>query len=146
MQSLLKLTSQKKLIVFLFLIFALLLAIFYVFQLQNKKEWQPDGEWIVFSCIVDVGNDRIYRIRSDGTQLEEIITERQNGKLPIWSPNGEWIVFSKVDVLSIMRPDGSEINPLSPRSVPGYPMAWTSDNQWIIYTRHGSIYKIRTFA
>src|SRR5581483_9668331 len=58
--------------------------------------WSPDGAWIVFQREVraEGGKYHIYRIRPDGTDLEQITHTTGNEYGPDWSPSGRRIAFT----------------------------------------------------
>ncbi|MCQ3929949.1 MAG: hypothetical protein DPW16_05785 [Chloroflexi bacterium] len=72
--------------------------------------WSPDGKWIYFrnSSSEDSFTKGIYRIRSDGSYLEQIIADSILYDA-VLSPDGEWIAYYSGDDLAVyrIRNDGS---------------------------------------
>lgn len=74
---------------------------------RSEITWSPDGEWLAFSAF------DIYRVRSDGADLENLTQGDDVSYGVRWSPDGEWLIFSsfqhgKNGVYRI-RPDGSAL-------------------------------------
>jgi Tol biopolymer transport system component len=72
--------------------------------------WHPDGGEVTFTGFPQVGNERIYRIKTDGSDLEVIA---ETAQYPSWSPDGEMIAYSglsengKAVVIWIVNTDGA---------------------------------------
>lgn len=69
----------------------------------SAATWSPDGEWILFGThsvdeyAVDEVVSNIYRVRPDGTDLEQLTffeTHQIRGVTPRYSPDGKWIFFT----------------------------------------------------
>lgn len=60
----------------------------------GQHPWSPDSEWIVFQSDFS-GNNDIYRIRRDGTDLTQLTTYAECDNMPSWSPAGDKIVYSR---------------------------------------------------
>ena len=54
-----------------------------------------DNGWIIFACGGEGNpdNTEIYRIRPDGSELQQLTDNNLNDSSPNWSPDGEWIAF-----------------------------------------------------
>ena len=89
----------------------------------NEPIWSPDGEWIAFLSGETAG-EYIYRIRSDGRDLQRL-TQRASDLIGLrWSPDGEWLLVARVhqrfaDIVRV-RADGSSLEILSPGIYPEY--------------------------
>jgi TolB protein len=91
-----------------------------------KQPWSPvpspAGEWIVFSGCEDDDNHDIYKIRADGSGLQQLTTSHFGEVRPSWSPDGSHIVFTRGfdygnSELFVIDSDGS--NPMQITDSPG---------------------------
>lgn len=53
--------------------------------LETDSGWSPDGQWFVFVALRGNGHG-VYRVRSDGSDLEELIGSTLRASSPVWSP------------------------------------------------------------
>ena len=71
--------------------------------------WSPDGKWLAVTCSkLDVGQDDVCRMTTDGNQLE-IVTREARGifsSFPSWSPHGNRITFNREAEIFVMDHDG----------------------------------------
>ena len=56
--------------------------------------WSQDGQQICFVSSQFVGNDEIYLIRPDGTDMRRITDNKKFDWFPSWSPSGDRLVFN----------------------------------------------------
>src|SRR5688500_20332609 len=52
----------------------------------------PDGQWLAFDSDRN-GNSDIYKVRTDGTGLEQLTHDAADDFRPMWSPDGRRIAF-----------------------------------------------------
>ena len=52
----------------------------------------PDGQWLAFDSDRS-GNMDIYKMRVDGTGLQQMTRDTADDFRPSWSPDGQWITF-----------------------------------------------------
>jgi Tol biopolymer transport system component len=90
---------------------------------DDGPEYSPDGKWIYFNSELNAkvpGHAQCYRMKPDGTGLEQLTYDERVNWFPHISPDGKWIVYisfppgttghpaDKDVILRRMRPDGSE--------------------------------------
>jgi TolB protein len=112
-----------------------------VLDMTNYDEyaWSPDGQWILFSAFAN-NSVEIFRIRPDGSDLQNLTNSPYHQIDPLWSPDGQWIYFLQrsgpANTLNLyrMRSDGTEMRPVT--SVAGNitGLYWSPDQKWILYT------------
>ena len=65
--------------------------------LDDGPDYTPDGRWIYFNS-VRTGTMRIWRMRPDGSNQEQVTFDRQYADwFPHPSPDGRWLVFVSFD-------------------------------------------------
>jgi len=91
----------------------------------------PNGSEVVFYSQVQPEGD-LYIIRSDGTGLRQLTSDKATDRVPRWSPDGQWIAcFSDRDGhLQIwkIRPDGSDLTRVSSDGEWAYNV-WSPDSK-----------------
>ncbi|MFH1740450.1 MAG: hypothetical protein ABIH23_15685 [bacterium] len=80
--------------------------------------WNPtDPDWLAISMSYK-GNPDIYRIRRDGSKMEQLTTNKSIEEAPCFSPNGQEIVFTSDRIgypqIYVMSSDGTNVRPLVP--------------------------------
>lgn len=90
---------------------------------DDGPEYSPDGKWIYFNSELNAkipGHAQCYRMRPDGTGIEQLTHDERVNWFPHISPDGKWIVYisfppgtlkhppNKDVILRRMRPDGRE--------------------------------------
>jgi TolB protein len=90
---------------------------------DDGPEYSPDGELIYFNSELNAkipGHAQCYRMKTDGTGLEQLTHDDRVNWFPHISPDGKWIVYlsyptgtvkhpaNKDVILRRMKPDGSE--------------------------------------
>jgi TolB protein len=91
----------------------------------DNISWSPDGQWLLFGT----GND-IYKIRPDGSELQNISITRGVESSAEWSPDGRWIAFTSTQSTSWgdiyrMRPDGSDLQLLTHNTLTDWQPTWS---------------------
>ena len=89
---------------------------------DDGPEYSPDGKWIYFNSELNAkvpGHAQCYRMKPDGTGIEQLTHDERVNWFPHISPDGKWIVYisfppgtvkhpaDKDVILRRMRPDGS---------------------------------------
>lgn len=60
---------------------------------NNFVDWSADNQWVAFVSDRD-GNEEIYRMRSDGTDLERLTDHAERDIHPYFSPDGRSLLFN----------------------------------------------------
>ena len=101
---------------------------------EEMPRWSPDGEWLAFVHRSIWGDPHIYKIRPDGTDLQQI--SQTPATLPAWSPDSQWIAYSGYRGSGeIFLADVAGTSEEKLTDVRGYdtdPM-WSPDGQWIAF-------------
>lgn len=106
---------------------------------DTLTDLSPDGQWLLL--MPSFGRQRdIYRVRTNGSQLENLT---QNDTLDFfgrYSPDGQQIAYvalqRRLSHLYIMNPDGS--NPLQLAEIPHGDtlVSWSPDGQWLVFSSY----------
>ena len=90
---------------------------------DDGPEYSPDGKWIYFNSELNAktpGHAQCYRMKTDGTGIEQLTRDERVNWFPHISPDAKWIVYlsfppgttghpaNKDVILRRMRPEGSE--------------------------------------
>jgi Tol biopolymer transport system component len=99
--------------------------------------WSPDGTRIAFSTRWN-GNDDIYTMSADGSDLVQLTFESMFDTSPTWSPDGTRIAFASNrdgswEIYS-MTADGSDVTRLTDMTVDAYKPVWSPDGSRIAFT------------
>jgi Tol biopolymer transport system component len=82
-----------------------------------EPRWSPDGMWIAFLSGETPSALRIYRIRPDGRDLQQLTDSAGNMSGLQWSPNGKWLLFTESHQhgtdIKRTRADGSSVEYLT---------------------------------
>jgi Tol biopolymer transport system component len=60
--------------------------------LDDGSEYSPDGKWIYFNS-TRTGTMKIWRMKPDGSNPEQVTFDEYNDWFPHFSPDGKWIVY-----------------------------------------------------
>jgi Tol biopolymer transport system component len=126
-----------------------------------SEDYQPDwfsddrliigsGEWIGFTTNRD-GNQEIYLMRNDGSELVNVTNHPSNDFFPEASPDGTRITFTTNrdgnQEIYIINLDGTTPLNLTENPAEDFYSTWSPTNQWIAFTsnRNGNpeIYVVR---
>ncbi len=109
--------------------------------------WSPDGTRIAFSGL-EQGNQDIYLIDVDGTNLIRVTTHEGTDQYPSWSPDGSKIVFSStrdgdrikdifvIDLSLDTEEEGNLASQLTFDDTLDITPDWSPDGQYIVYAAH----------
>lgn len=105
------------------------------------EDWSPDGTRVVFGSDRN-GNQDLYVVRTDGTQLTRLTSDTADDLLPRWSPDGTTIVFYRVPhsgaftyaQLHLVNPDGTNERPLLDNTMHDFDPTWTPDGKTIVFS------------
>jgi len=78
--------------------------------IDTSASYSPDGSKIVFNSDRG-GNQQLYVMDADGSNVERISFGKGRYATPVWSPRGDYIAFTKMAngafYIGVMAPDGS---------------------------------------
>ncbi len=85
---------------------------------QSEPAWSPERCRVAFSGTTQDGNNDIYVISADGTQLTRLTSDPAKDMFPDWTPDGNQIVFTSfrwqdTRNLFVMNADGSDVRQLT---------------------------------
>lgn len=124
------------------------------FYSQRLINWSPDGKYIAFTSMID-STEQIYKIKSDGSDLQQLTSATSPSYDPVWSPDGKYIAFmsEQYDVLDksgypiqnayIMKSDGSEQYPLTNGFVNS--VSWYPRTNFLSVSVPESRYTLKTY-
>ena len=104
---------------------------------EEWPSWSPDGQWLALSSTRD-GNQEIYIVHPDGSELRRLTNDPAIDSHPAWSPDGKQIVFATSRwgdfELATINVDGSGLVRLTESAgLDDYP-AWSPDGRRIVFT------------
>jgi Tol biopolymer transport system component/protocatechuate 3,4-dioxygenase beta subunit len=89
------------------------------------------GDRIAFSSDRD-GNDEIYVMNANGTDLRRLTNNQAKDWFPTWSPNGQQITFMSDFNIYVMNADGSELTRLTNQGLNWFPI-WSPTGHFIAF-------------
>ena len=101
--------------------------------------WSPDGEWIAGSLVTGVEGDAdIWKIRTDGSDLTQVVDRAGHQLVPSWSPDGTQIAFedaepgTNTDISVVPAAGGSVTNLTGASFGDGFP-SWSPSGNRIAF-------------
>ena len=111
-------------------------------QTSNAREenpsWSPDGKWVAYATDI-TGESEIAVKESDGSGVEQILTERKKGYYysPVWAPGSDKLAFSDNEktlwYLNIKDKKLIKIDESKKNEIHDY--SWSPDGLWIAYSK-----------
>ena len=80
---------------------------------DDGPEFSADGQWIYFNSQRNErkpGQSQIYRMRLDGTDVQQFVEDGRNNWYPHTSPNGKLVAYISYDPDTIGRPTECEVS------------------------------------
>ena len=105
-------------------------------EITTPSELEPGQSRIAFGSDRD-GNDEIYVIDADGSNLKRITNNPEDDYNPTWSPDGTRIAFvrhSTFDNIYVMDVDGSNLTQLTNNQANDLDPTWSPDGTRIAFT------------
>jgi Tol biopolymer transport system component len=101
----------------------------------------PDGKWIAFDSNRS-GNQDIWIMRKDGSELRQLTTNAAHDWVGSWSPDGKQIAFQSLRRgnrdLYVMPVAGGAITPLTNHPAEDFIPAWSPDGEKIAFASNRS--------
>ena len=101
----------------------------------------PDGKWIAFDSNRS-GNQDIWIMRKDGSELRQLTTHTAHDWIGSWSPDGELITFQSLRSgnreLYVMPVAGGAVTPLTNHPAADFIPIWSPDGEKIAFSSNRS--------
>lgn len=108
----------------------------------NEPDWSPDGTRVAFQTNRGSELLRIYSVRTDGSGLRPLTTEKAEASEPAWAPDGQSIAFTSDldgdEDIYVMRPDGSGLRKITHNTLDDMGPTWSPDGRLLAFGRSTS--------
>ncbi|MEX2254649.1 MAG: hypothetical protein WEC34_04360 [Acidimicrobiia bacterium] len=107
-------------------------------QFDSEPVWSPDGTRIAFASLRAGGDNQIFVMNADGTDVQGLTPADDGNTCPTWSPDGTRIAYSNGDADIVIIPsDGGA--PLATFPVDSCHLAWSPLGDRIAFVDAGGL-------
>ena len=98
-------------------------------RLWGGGSWNPDKKRILFTSLGKKGDEKIFQVNIDGTELKQVIDDDSRQWNPQWSPDGNSFVYvsqdtRNLDQLYIANADGTGKKQITDDGFKKYDLNW----------------------
>ena len=116
--------------------------------ISTSPSYSPDGSKIVFNSDRG-GNQQLYVMNADGSDVERISFGKGRYATPVWSPRGDYIAFTKMVngafYIGVMYPDGTGERILADGYLVEGP-TWSPNGRVLMYFRQDRGSPVRLYS